>query len=123
MELLYATGMRVSELVSLPVAAARGNPKLLLVRGKGDKERLVPLSQPAKNALAAWLAHRDAEDDIARQDGRPVPSFLFPSRAKQGHLTSTEGPKSHITKQMQPGTGKMTGLERQAVSPSTKGST
>ena len=46
MELLYATGMRVSELVSLPVAAARGDPRLLLIRGKGGKERMVPLSPP-----------------------------------------------------------------------------
>ncbi|MEM7598870.1 MAG: site-specific tyrosine recombinase XerD [Pseudomonadota bacterium] len=87
MELLYATGMRVSELVSLPVTSARGNPEMLLVRGKGDKERLVPLSQPAKEALATWLAHRDREEEIARKDGTPTSSFLFPSRAKQGHMT------------------------------------
>jgi len=55
MELLYATGMRVSELVSLPVASARGNPHMLLIRGKGDKERMVPLSPPARDALVAWL--------------------------------------------------------------------
>ncbi|MEO0752516.1 MAG: tyrosine recombinase [Pseudomonadota bacterium] len=87
MELLYATGMRVSELVSLPVTSARGDPEMLLVRGKGDKERLVPLSQTARDALAVWLAHRDAEDDIARQDGHPPSRFLFPSRGKLGHMT------------------------------------
>ena len=87
MELLYATGMRVSELVSLPLAASRGDPEMLLVRGKGDKERLVPLSRPARAALAAWLAHRDAEEDAARRSGRPASRFLFPSRGKAGHLT------------------------------------
>ncbi|WP_461307474.1 site-specific integrase, partial [Albidovulum sp.] len=62
MELLYATGMRVSELVGLPIAAARGDPRMLLVRGKGGKERMVPLSAPAREALAAWLAELDAAE-------------------------------------------------------------
>ena len=57
MELLYATGMRVSELVGLPVDAARGSPRLLLVRGKGGKERMVPLSPPARAALVVWISH------------------------------------------------------------------
>ena len=87
MELLYATGMRVSELVGLPVAAARGDPRMLLVRGKGGKERLVPLSVPARAALADWLSARDAAEDAARRAGaRPSP-FLFPSTGKAGHLT------------------------------------
>ena len=50
LETLYATGLRVTELVSLPVAAVRGDPRMLLVRGKGDKERMVPLSTPARGA-------------------------------------------------------------------------
>ncbi|RSK38520.1 tyrosine recombinase, partial [Rhodovulum iodosum] len=87
MQLLYATGMRVSELVSLPAAAARGNPKMLLIRGKGGKERMVPLSPPAGAALAAWLAERDAAQEAARAEGRPASAFLFPSRGKAGHLT------------------------------------
>ena len=88
MELLYATGMRVSELVSLPVAAARGNPKLLLVRGKGGKERMVPLSPPARTALLVWLKERDAAAETARiEKGTPESRFLFPSRGKSGHLT------------------------------------
>ncbi len=87
MELLYATGMRVTELVSLPVSAARGDPQMLLVRGKGGKERLVPLSPPARDALAAYLAARDAQQDLARKAGKPASSFLFPSRGKAGHLT------------------------------------
>ena len=86
-ELLYATGLRVSELVSLPVAAARGDPRMILVRGKGDKERMVPLSGPARTALADWLAHRDAEDEAARKAGRPASRFLFPGDGREGHLT------------------------------------
>lgn len=88
LEVLYATGMRVSELVSLPVDAARGHPRMLLVRGKGDKERLVPLSPPAQDALAKWLAERDRAEDLARiEKGKPPSKFLFPSRGKSGHLT------------------------------------
>lgn len=87
MELLYATGMRVSELVSLPVAAARGDPRMLLVAGKGGKERMVPLSPPAREALAAWLEARDGAEAEAEAEGRPASRFLFPSRGKAGHLT------------------------------------
>lgn len=86
-ELLYATGMRVTELVSLPVSAVRGDPRMLLIRGKGDKERMVPLSTPARAAMAEWLAIRDAEEEAARLKGRPASRFLFPSRGKLGHLT------------------------------------
>ncbi len=82
-ELLYATGMRVSELVTLPVAAARGDPEMLLVRGKGGKERMVPLSSPARTALSLWLAEWDAR----AAELRPKPKFLFPSRSKAGHMT------------------------------------
>ncbi len=88
MELLYATGMRVSELVGLPVSAARGDPRMLLVRGKGDKERLVPLSAPAREALAAWLAARDAAEEAARiETGAPPGRHLFPARGRAGHMT------------------------------------
>lgn len=88
MELLYATGMRVSELVTLPVAAARGKPAMLLIRGKGGKERMVPLSPPAREALSVWLATRDAAEEEARIARRVPPSrFLFPSSGKEGHFT------------------------------------
>ena len=87
MELLYATGMRVSELVSLPLNAAQGDPRMILVRGKGGRERLVPLSDPARAALAAWAAHRQGAEDSARLQGRPASRFLFPSRGTLGHLT------------------------------------
>lgn len=87
MELLYATGLRVSELVSLPVAAARGDPRMLLVKGKGGKERMVPLSPPARAALAAWLKERDSAEDSARKAGRSPSRYLFPSTGKAGYLT------------------------------------
>jgi integrase/recombinase XerD len=87
MELLYATGMRVSELVGLPVSAARGDPKMILVRGKGDKERLVPLSTPARAALCAWLAWRDAEDVRLHALGHRPSKALFPGGGADGHLT------------------------------------
>lgn len=87
MELLYATGMRVTELVSLPISATRGDPRMILVRGKGGKERMVPLSPPARTALAAWIKMHDKHDDAARAKGAAQTRFLFPSRAKAGHLT------------------------------------
>ncbi|QYK40174.1 MAG: tyrosine recombinase [Paracoccaceae bacterium] len=86
-ELIYATGMRVSELVELPVAAARGDPAMILVRGKGGKERMVPLSAPARAALVDWLSHRDAAEEVARKAGRSPSRHLFPGRGKEGHLT------------------------------------
>ena len=90
MEVLYASGLRVTELVSLPVAAVRGNPQMVLVRGKGGKERMVPLSPPARAALAAWLERRDALEAHARERDRttkPSP-FLFPSSSSAvGHFT------------------------------------
>ncbi|WP_323783311.1 site-specific tyrosine recombinase XerD [Leisingera sp.] len=87
MELLYATGMRVTELVSLPVSAARGDPRMLLITGKGGKERMVPLSPPAREALAVWLAARDGTEAEREAKGKPASRFLFPSRGKSGHLT------------------------------------
>jgi integrase/recombinase XerD len=81
-ELLYATGLRVSELVGLPLAAAQRDPRFLLVRGKGGKERLVPLSRPARQALADYLQCR------ARFPAKAARSrWLFPSRGAAGHLT------------------------------------
>lgn len=87
LELLYATGMRVSELVSLPIAAVRGNPRMIMVMGKGNKERMVPLSQPARDALASWVAVRDAEEENQQKKARPASKFLFPSHSKIGHMT------------------------------------
>lgn len=82
LEMLYATGLRVSELVGLPLAALDRGGRWIVVRGKGGKERLVPLSAPARDAVAAWLPYRGAfmvRGQEARQ-GR----FLFPSRTARG---------------------------------------
>jgi integrase/recombinase XerD len=87
MEVLYATGMRVSELVSLPVSAARGDPRMLLIRGKGGKERMVPLSPPARQALVDWLIRRDQLEAGRKEQGKPQSKFLFASRSASGHLT------------------------------------
>ena len=76
-----------TELVGLPVSAARGDPRMLLILGKGGKERIVPLSPPARAALADWLKTRDAAEDVARTKGKPASRFLFPSRGAAGHLT------------------------------------
>ncbi len=87
METLYATGMRASELVALPVAAVRGDPRMILVRGKGGRERMTPLSGPARAAMAAWLAERDAAEQAAKAKGRTASPFLFPSSGAKGRLT------------------------------------
>ncbi|HUC09756.1 MAG TPA: site-specific tyrosine recombinase XerD [Stellaceae bacterium] len=81
-ELLYATGLRISELVTLPHAAALRDPRFILVRGKGGRERVVPVGEPARQALALYLGCR------ARflPDRRPS-RWLFPSRGGAGHLT------------------------------------
>jgi integrase/recombinase XerD len=82
LELLYATGLRISELVTLPAAAAQRDPRFMLVRGKGGKERMVPLSPPSRQTLAAYLACRPQ----FLPDGK-ASRFLFPSRGREGHLT------------------------------------
>lgn len=86
-QLLYATGMRVGELVALPLNAARGDPRMLLVRGKGGRERMVPLSPEARAALADWLSLREAAEDRARAAGEPANAFLFPGRSRRGHVS------------------------------------
>jgi len=82
LETLYATGMRVSELVSLPLSAVARDPRYILVRGKGGKERLVPLSEPAREALNGYKAVRG---QFCR-NGVESP-YLFPSRGGSGYLT------------------------------------
>jgi integrase/recombinase XerD len=82
LELLYATGMRVSELVTLPLAAAQRDPRFLLVRGKGGKERVVPLGPPARQTLAAYVESRSR----FLVEGRPS-RWLFASRGREGHIT------------------------------------
>jgi len=82
-ELAYASGMRVSELLALRVEAVRRDPAYLIVRGKGGKERLAPLNASAREAVKAWLLVRDA----ARPGKTPDSPWLFPSGAASGHLT------------------------------------
>ncbi|MEM1384573.1 MAG: site-specific tyrosine recombinase XerD [Pseudomonadota bacterium] len=86
-EMLYATGLRVSELVALPVSAVRGNPKAIMVTGKAGRERMIPLSEPAREVLAQWLSRRDSEDRERRRSGGKPSPYLFPSRGQTGHLT------------------------------------
>lgn len=84
-EVLYATGMRVSELVSLPRAVLCADPRMLTVKGKGGRERLVPLNAAARTALDRYLQlGSGAEDGIS---ATVATRWLFPSRSAQGHLT------------------------------------
>lgn len=81
LEIVYATGLRVSELVALPMSAAHKDARVIVVRGKGNKERLVPLGAAAKRAMAAYL-------DLLAQSERDARSqWLFPSFGESGHLT------------------------------------
>jgi integrase/recombinase XerD len=81
LETLYATGLRVSELVALPMSAARRDARVIVVRGKGNKERMVPLNNAAKDAMANYLA-------LLEQSGHYAASkWLFPSFGESGHLT------------------------------------
>lgn len=81
-ELLYATGMRVSELVSLPASVLAQTGRFLVVKGKGNKERLVPLSRAAVTAMEAYRTALAAETD----DDPSAGNFLFPAASKEGHL-------------------------------------
>jgi integrase/recombinase XerD len=80
LEMLYATGLRVSELVALPVAAIRRDARCFTVRGKGGHERIVPLTERARSAANAYLALRKA-------GGHAASPWLFPSFGESGHLT------------------------------------
>jgi integrase/recombinase XerD len=80
LELLYATGLRVSELIALPRSAAKTRERFLVVRGKGAKERLVPLTEVAREAARAWL-------DRLEKSGRAASPWLFPADSESGHLT------------------------------------
>lgn len=85
LELLYATGMRVTELVSLPRSVLAGDRRVLTIRGKGGRERLVPLNAPARAALDAYVALGESGGDGLSP---AVPTkWLFPSNGVEGHLT------------------------------------
>jgi integrase/recombinase XerD len=83
LELLYASGLRISEMLSLPLSGLTRELDAVLVTGKGDKERLVPVGGAARQALAAYLEVRSIFIASVQRSGR----FLFPSRSRQGHLT------------------------------------
>ena len=85
LEVLYATGLRVSELVALPLSASRREARMIVVRGKGNKERLVPLNEASRQAMADYLAAMakltpDKKNALASK-------WLFPSFGESGHLT------------------------------------
>ena len=86
LEVLYATGLRVSELVALPASAARRDERMLIVRGKGNKERLVPLNEAAKRAMRDYLALRE-EAATPKKGSVKASKWLFPSFGESGHLT------------------------------------
>jgi len=92
LEVLYASGLRVSELVGLPVSAADVDNRTLRVLGKGSKERIVPLNERAVNALEKWMTFREARLPVGR-----INKWLFPSSAKSGHLTR-DGFFKHLKK-------------------------
>lgn len=85
LEVLYATGLRVTELVTLPISAAQRDARMIVVRGKGNKERLVPLNESAKRAMADYLAAAEAAQRETKS-GKAT-KWLFPSFGEAGHLT------------------------------------
>ncbi|MEZ5762906.1 MAG: site-specific tyrosine recombinase XerD [Xanthobacteraceae bacterium] len=85
LEVLYATGLRVSELVTLPLSAARRDARMIVVRGKGNKERFVPLNDAARRAMETYLAA--AGETGGKPTGNKATKWLFPSFGESGHLT------------------------------------
>jgi integrase/recombinase XerD len=105
LEILYATGLRVSELVALPIAAARREAQVIVVRGKGNKERLVPLNDAARRATQDYLAH-------LALSGRDAQSkWLFPSFGETGHLT-----RQHLARELK-SLARAAGLRAEQISP------
>jgi len=104
-EMLYATGLRVSELVTLPASAVHKDTRVIMVRGKGNKDRLVPLNDAAKRATAAYLA-------LLAEQGRDAKSkWLFPSFGEAGHLT-----RQHLARELK-ALAAAAGLRSSQVSP------
>jgi integrase/recombinase XerD len=105
LEVVYATGLRVSELVALPASAARRDQRMLVVRGKGGKERLVPLNSQAKRAMAEYLELRASADRHGQS------KWLFPSFGEQGYLT-----RQHFARELK-SLGQACGIQPARLSP------
>ena len=105
LELLYATGLRISELVALPASAARRDERMLIVRGKGGKERLVPLNEAAKAAMRGYASLLSEAREL------PASKWLFPSFGEGGHLT-----RQHAARELK-GLAGAAGLRAAQVSP------
>ncbi|MBS8261997.1 site-specific tyrosine recombinase XerD [Roseibium polysiphoniae] len=105
LEVLYATGLRVSELVALPVSAAMRDARLIEIKGKGGKERLVPLSKAAQGAMRDYVGLRAAEGAYEKS------SWLFPSHGSSGHFTRQAFARD--LKDLAGGAG----IDRSAISP------
>ncbi|MGA8293437.1 MAG: tyrosine-type recombinase/integrase, partial [Rhodoplanes sp.] len=104
-EVLYATGLRVSELIALPASAAKRDERMLVVRGKGEKERLVILNDAAKAAM------RDYGAALAEADKTSKSKWLFPSFGDSGHIT-----RQHVARELK-GLAAAAGLRLDKVSP------
>ena len=110
LEVLYATGLRVSELVALPLSASRRDARMIVVRGKGDKERLVPLNEASRQAMADYLAATDAMKTEKKKNAANS-KWLFPSFGESGHLT-----RQHFARDLKELAG-LAGLAPRLVSP------
>ena len=109
LELLYATGLRVSELVSLPATATKKDAQFLTVIGKGNKERIVPFGSKAKQAVAAYVDASSANDD--KKQSLDQARWLFPSSGGGGHLT-----RQHFARDLK-GLATRAGLQAGQISP------
>jgi len=110
LEVLYATGLRVSELVSLPRTAAKRDARMIVVRGKGDKERLVPLNEASRQAMADYLAATEAAKG-EKKGSLAAAKWLFPSFGESGHLT-----RQHFARDLKE-LAVASGLQARLVSP------
>ena len=98
LEILYAAGLRVSELVGLPLRATERQDQCLLIKGKGGRERIVPLTPSAVSSIQAWrdvrartlpqmATEKDKSDESKANAAKRAALYLFPSRGKSGHMT------------------------------------
>lgn len=110
LEVLYATGLRVSELVALPRSAAKRDARMIVVRGKGNKERLVPLNEASRQAMADYLAATEAAK-AEKKSGLAASKWLFPSFGESGHLT-----RQHFARDLKE-LAVASGLQARLVSP------